>query len=193
MNHRSGKSLYNRLLQIDMAGIWVTQTFGALTTLNASFIAQPFWIREGFVYVYLGFSVGALYNGLTALTAWQRASSFTLLVVMRVIALMVRLNTIITSSVTEQQQHYWHLVNVVMQELWPILGAIISATRFPERFCPGYFDLICNSHNIMHCLVVLGGVHMHLAFLTDIHTIFDSQVIHQYSSDQVRSVPARLR
>lgn len=36
-------------------------------------------------------------------------------------------------------------------------GAAIYAFRFPERLYPGTFDMIGNSHQIFHCLVVVGA------------------------------------
>lgn len=36
-------------------------------------------------------------------------------------------------------------------------GATLYAFRMPERLSPGKFDLIGNSHQIFHCLVVLGA------------------------------------
>lgn len=47
-----------------------------------------------------------------------------------------------------------------MQEGWALIGSIFSATRTPERFYPGKFDYLFNSHNIMHMFVVLGAFHM---------------------------------
>lgn len=55
-----------------------------------------------------------------------------------------------------------------MQEILPIIGAVISATRVPERWWPGKFDYILNSHNIMHVFVVLGANHLHLATCSDL-------------------------
>lgn len=60
------------------------------------------------------------------------------------------------------------LFHVIMQELWPLIGAFISAARIPERFWPGQFDYIFNSHNVMHCFVVFGAVHMHWATCDDL-------------------------
>ena len=39
-----------------------------------------------------------------------------------------------------------------------VLGAFIYASRIPERFWPGKFDYIFQSHNIWHVLVVSGSV-----------------------------------
>ncbi|XP_071521088.1 progestin and adipoQ receptor family member 4 isoform X3 [Panulirus ornatus] len=36
MNHRAGETCYKSLLHLDMFGIWITQSFGALTTVYAS-------------------------------------------------------------------------------------------------------------------------------------------------------------
>ena len=55
-----------------------------------------------------------------------------------------------------------------MQEIYPIIGAFMSAFRFPERWWPGKFDFAFNSHNIMHVFVVLGGLHMHFATCGDL-------------------------
>jgi predicted membrane channel-forming protein YqfA (hemolysin III family) len=37
-----------------------------------------------------------------------------------------------------------------------ILGALLFASRFPERTKPGSFDTIGNSHHFMHVLTVAG-------------------------------------
>lgn len=168
MNHKLGRKVYFKLLQGDMLGIWITQTFGALTTISSSFIMCSKATRYYTTLFYLLLSIYALYKGLTANSAWQRPFSFSLLVFMRVVAFITRLST------QTQTLKDLHIVHVVMQELWPIFGAIIAATRIPERFCPGQFDLFLNSHNIMHCMVVLGAIHMHLAFMTDIRIVLDN-------------------
>lgn len=170
MNHRSGKTFYQKLLKADMLGIWITQTFGALTTISSSFILCSQSLCTSLLTIYLILSLFALYKSLTASSAWQRPVSFALLVCVRIIAFIVRLGT--HSTYPGVYQHLWH---VVMQEVWPILGSIISATRVPERFFPGHFDHFLNSHNIMHVMVLAGGWHMHLAFLTDIQIILDNR------------------
>ncbi|KAH9521169.1 progestin and adipoQ receptor family member 4 [Dermatophagoides farinae] len=190
MNHHCGSKIYRHLLKVDMLGIWITQTFGALTTIQASFIMFDESIRYQSVIIYLMISIFALYKGLTASKAWQRPASFALLVTIRVICFIVRIQT---HQYNVKHPHHYHnhpshFVNdnntnnqissiitiisknqhVIGQEIWPIIGAIIAVTRIPERFFPGKFDYFLNSHNIMHCLVVLGGIHMHWSFIDDI-------------------------
>jgi adiponectin receptor len=41
-----------------------------------------------------------------------------------------------------------------------LLGALIYASQIPERWSPGWFDYVGNSHNIWH-LAVLGGILFH--------------------------------
>jgi hypothetical protein len=55
-----------------------------------------------------------------------------------------------------------------MQEAWALIGSFVSATRVPERWFPGRFDFLLNSHNLMHILVVCGAFHMHAAATADL-------------------------
>ena len=59
-------------------------------------------------------------------------------------------------------------MHIVMQEAWALIGSFLSATRVPERWFPGRFDFLLNSHNLMHILVVFGAVHMHAAASADL-------------------------
>ncbi len=44
----------------------------------------------------------------------------------------------------------------------------INATKFPERLLPGYFDWLCNSHQIFHVATSLGSWYQMLGLLEDI-------------------------
>ncbi|CAH1413386.1 unnamed protein product [Lactuca virosa] len=37
------------------------------------------------------------------------------------------------------------------------IGSLLYATRIPERWMPGKFDIVGNSHNLFHVLVVAGA------------------------------------
>lgn len=39
-----------------------------------------------------------------------------------------------------------------------IVGVLIYVARVPERFRPGKFDLVGNSHNIWHCFVLMAAL-----------------------------------
>ncbi|XP_069980695.1 progestin and adipoQ receptor family member 4 isoform X3 [Penaeus vannamei] len=66
MNHRAGETCYKSLLHLDMFGIWITQSFGALTTVYASvFCLSEQWIWKVLV-VYCLVSLWCLYKDLLA-------------------------------------------------------------------------------------------------------------------------------
>lgn len=53
------------------------------------------------------------------------------------------------------------LPHVVTQGVLYIVGAGLYASRIPERFSPGTFDIWGSSHQIFHCLVLLAaGTHL---------------------------------
>ena len=51
---------------------------------------------------------------------------------------------------------------MVAMALFYLVGAAIYASRVPERFAPGKFDLIGHSHQIFHVLGVLGSLFVYL-------------------------------
>ncbi|XP_045593703.2 progestin and adipoQ receptor family member 4 isoform X2 [Procambarus clarkii] len=66
MNHRAGESCYKSLLHLDMFGIWITQSFGALTTVYASVSClSSAWIWRVLA-VYCFVSLWCLYKDLLA-------------------------------------------------------------------------------------------------------------------------------
>lgn len=54
------------------------------------------------------------------------------------------------------------------------VGAIIGALRIPEKWMPGSLDLLFNSHNIMHVMVVLAVCSMHEATIQDLKWMAES-------------------
>eukprot|EP01024_Parvocaulis_polyphysoides_P032645 TRINITY_DN29215_c1_g1_i1.p1 TRINITY_DN29215_c1_g1~~TRINITY_DN29215_c1_g1_i1.p1 ORF type:complete len:332 (-),score=19.37 TRINITY_DN29215_c1_g1_i1:344-1339(-) len=57
--------------------------------------------------------------------------------------------------------HVWQMRQVLVYELlmgaFYLSGAYVYATRIPERWRPGKFDILFNSHQIFHIVVVLGA------------------------------------
>lgn len=47
------------------------------------------------------------------------------------------------------------------------IGVLLSVFKVPERFSPGTFDLLLNSHNLMHIMCVVGALPMHRAVMRD--------------------------
>lgn len=61
----------------------------------------------------------------------------------------------------------------LLQDLIAVVGSTIGALRIPEKWMPGKLDLILNSHNLMHVLVVLAVCSMHAATLQDLAWMSD--------------------
>lgn len=48
-----------------------------------------------------------------------------------------------------------------------VFGAMLYALKFPERYFPGVFDYLGNSHNIFHtCCVIGAGMHWYACVKT---------------------------
>lgn len=58
------------------------------------------------------------------------------------------------SLATTLQQFY--LLELIIMALAYISGAVLFSIRFPEKWFPGKFDLIGQSHNVHHLTVVIG-------------------------------------
>ena len=188
MTHANGEPLYVHLLQWDVVGIWVTQALGAATTIYTSVHCYSDTVRLTMITCYVLASVASLRDSLTARSAWSRILGFASLFLLRIIAFGLRVadpatlsggsvsplsatRTLPSStplSLAYTMRREQPLIHVVMQEAWAVVGSVISATRVPERWFPGSFDYLFNSHNVMHVFVVLGAWHMVAAARADL-------------------------
>ncbi|XP_065582254.1 progestin and adipoQ receptor family member 4-like [Artemia franciscana] len=91
MCHISGIVTYRKLLQVDMMGIWVTQTFGALTTLSAFTHCLSNSLRYSLFVLYCVTCVWGFYKAVSAKSVWQRRLSFTSSVIFQWSILLLRL------------------------------------------------------------------------------------------------------
>jgi len=161
MCHKSGEAGYTALLKIDLLGIWFTQTFGALVTICAATHCleydTKFWLLIG--YSLLCFM--CLYQAMTVSTVWGRRFAFSAPFSIRMACLLLRLSSWGGGAPNTT-------FSVIMQDLLAVLGAYIGAVNIPEKWFPGQCDLLCNSHNIMHVLVVIAVYQMHQAARLDL-------------------------
>ena len=58
--------------------------------------------------------------------------------------------------------------HIILQDMLAITGGYIGAVNIPEKWFPGKCDTLCNSHHIMHVLVVAAVYHMHKAAEMDL-------------------------
>jgi len=162
MNHKAGEGCYRSLLQLDMFGIWITQSFGALTTVYASVSclgAQWVWrVLAGYCLV----SLWCLYKASHARNPWERRFCFTLPFLMRAAAVLVRLS----SYGGGDPRAFRH---IVLQDLLAVVGGFVGALRIPEKWLPpSSVDLVANSHHIMHVVVVWAVYHLHQGATLDL-------------------------
>lgn len=72
-----------------------------------------------------------------------------------------------------------------MQDLVAVVGGAIGAMRIPEKWIPGKFDIVWNSHNIMHVMVVMAAWSMHLAAIQDMAWMMEPTVCQSQLSQAI--------
>ncbi|KAI6214349.1 hypothetical protein M3Y94_00257300 [Aphelenchoides besseyi] len=78
---------------------------------------------------------------------------------------------------------------ITLMGVFYLTGAAIYAFRFPERCCPGRFDIVCHSHQLFHLFVVLAAfIHFHgiteMAMKRLEQGSCSEQLIARYGTDQ---------
>ncbi|XP_070566575.1 progestin and adipoQ receptor family member 4-like [Ptychodera flava] len=160
MNHHGGPVVYKKLLQFDMCGIWTLNTFGVLSNVSAAFsnMSVLCWLVPG---LYTLVSFCALHEAMTAETVRTRVTSFLKPSLFRWVVTCLR----IAGSAGGSPQAVRH---IVWMEIFSISGGFFNVTRIPERWFPGRFDYLFNSHQILHTLAILGILHLHWGTIEDI-------------------------
>ncbi|XP_055847980.1 uncharacterized protein LOC129913378 [Episyrphus balteatus] len=161
MNIEKGEDVYYRLLKLDMVGIWVSQSFGALPLVTATTLCFTFKWKWCIIISYCLLSLWGLYKALTASSPWQRRLCFALPFTMRSILTFLRTIGVVGSNRITMSHVY-------LQDGVSILGGAIGAMRIPEKWFPGLVDYYLNSHNIMHVLVVVAVYSMHQATVREL-------------------------
>ncbi|XP_030080768.1 progestin and adipoQ receptor family member 4 isoform X2 [Drosophila hydei] len=160
MNIEKGENVYYTLLKLDMVGIWVSQSFGALPLVTATTLCFTPILKWFIITAYCVLSLWGLYKALTASSPWQRRLCFALPFGMRSVLTFLRIRGMVGGS-------HMALSHVYLQDGVSILGGAIGAMRIPEKWFPGLVDFYLNSHNIMHVLVVVAVYSMHKATIKD--------------------------
>lgn len=161
MNLERGESVYYRLLQLDMLGIWISQSFGALPMVTSTVYCLPTPIRWACILSYSVLSLWGLYKAMTAWSPWERRLCFLLPFSMRMLLCALRVSSLGGGDPEA-------LTHVFLQDVISVIGAAIGAMHIPEKWFPGTVDMYLNSHNIMHVLVVAAVYSMHKATLKDL-------------------------
>ncbi|EDO46359.1 predicted protein [Nematostella vectensis] len=158
MCHKQGSTAYNGLLTFDMCGIWAVNTFGALCGIRATLFCFPIWRMTALI-TYILISFISLYFILGARTPKERFVPLTVFGVMRYLFIGVRLFLRYLGYGCGSDGA---LPYCVLMDLFACVGGVINIARVPEKWFPGQFDIIGNSHQIMHVLSVISVIFLHL-------------------------------
>uniref|UniRef100_A0A182PW43 Progestin and adipoQ receptor family member 4 n=1 Tax=Anopheles epiroticus TaxID=199890 RepID=A0A182PW43_9DIPT len=161
MNLENGEGIYYRLLQLDMLGIWISQSFGALPMVTATVYCLNFPLKWLLIISYSLLCIWGLFKAMTASSPWQRRLCFLLPFSMRIMLTLLRISKLGGGNPTS-------LTHVFLQDAVSAVGGVIGAMHIPEKWFPGSVDIYLNSHNIMHVLVVVAVYSMHQATIRDI-------------------------
>ncbi|XP_026485632.1 progestin and adipoQ receptor family member 4 [Vanessa tameamea] len=161
MNHTQGATLYHRLLQLDMLGIWVSQSIGAIPMVTATVYCASAPLRYAALAVYCLGSLLGLYKAMRAWSPWERRLCFAAPFCMRLLLAGAR-----TARLGGGDPHA--ILHVFLQDAVSLGGGVIGALHIPEKWFPGSVDRCLNSHNIMHVLVVLAVYSMHQVTTKDL-------------------------
>ncbi|XP_033322430.2 progestin and adipoQ receptor family member 4 [Megalopta genalis] len=167
MNLNYDEVFYRKLLKLDMIGIWLCQSFGAMPMMAATVHCLPdsYWYCCIFIYCFL--CMWGLLMAMHALSPWERRLCFAPPFLMRMLLMVLRCFGIGGGNPDA-------LTHVILQDMISVVGATIGAMRIPEKWIPGKLDLVLNSHNLMHVLVVLAVCSMHAATMQDLVWMSDA-------------------
>ncbi|XP_077978260.1 progestin and adipoQ receptor family member 4-like [Glandiceps talaboti] len=168
MNHHDGETVYRKLLKYDMCGIWITNTFGMVGIICAAFSDRSTlcWLVPG---LYMLISIHSLQGTTKAKTARGRVQVFLPPTICRWIVLILRLYGYLGGNPLAVKHMIWG-------EVMGFVGGAVNVSRVPERWFPGKFDYILNSHQIMHFLTVAAllnlywGNKLDLMWLSNMYT-----------------------
>ncbi|KAL1344959.1 hypothetical protein HN51_018756 [Arachis hypogaea] len=144
------------MLRIDYAGIAALIATSFYPTVYYSFMCNPF-----FCYLYLGFiTVMGIATIIFSLLPFFQKSEFrkyraTLFFLMGFSGIAPIMHKVIIHK-HQPEALQTTSYEILMGVLYG-LGALIYATRIPERWMPGKFDIAGHSHQIFHVLVVAGA------------------------------------
>lgn len=136
------------------------RVLGALPIVYTTLLCYPF-IRTVALLVYILLSSHAIYCAVTARSSVRRLRSFAWQALFRFSFFLLRWVGVGGGSPTS-------LRHFLTMDALAVLGGVINITRIPERFWPGLFDYWCNSHQIMHVLVVISILYLHWGVLDDL-------------------------
>lgn len=160
MNHHGGAPVYHKLLTLDMCGICLVNTLGALPIIYCTLLCHPY-TRSLALLAYSGLSSYVIFCAVTAHSNISRLCSFAWQAAFRFFFFYLRWAGLGSG-------HPSSLRCYLLMDTLALFGGIINVSRLPERLRPGKFDFWCNSHQIMHVLVVISILYLHWGVTSDL-------------------------
>lgn len=72
---------------------------------------------------------------------------------------------------TRGADHVWEFYSPIAKSMFVyVVGALVYASKVPERWCPGMFDYVGGSHNLWH-IAVLGGILFHYTAMQEFFSV----------------------
>ncbi|KAM9149455.1 progestin and adipoQ receptor family member 4 isoform 2-T2 [Pangshura tecta] len=160
MNHEGGPAVYHTLLTLDMCGVCMVNTLGALPIIYCTLACSPL-PRSAALLAYTALSSYAIICAVTAHSNVRRLRSFAWQALFRFFFFYLRWAGL-------GMGHPSSLRSYLIMDGLALLGGVINISRVPERWQPGRFDYWFNSHQIMHVLVVVSILYLHWGVVADL-------------------------
>ncbi|XP_017291581.3 progestin and adipoQ receptor family member 4 [Kryptolebias marmoratus] len=160
MNHVGGEHVYDTLLSLDMFGVCLVNTLGALPIIYITLLCYPA-VQQTALLVYVVLSAYGIYCATTAHTNVLRLKSFVWQALFRFVLFLFR---VYGNGVGSPDS----LRLFVIMDTLAVLGGLVNIIQIPERFSPGLFDNWGNSHQIMHVMVVCSIIYLHWGTMEDL-------------------------
>lgn len=154
-SHSEGVMVFGN--KLDYLGIIVLITASMISLLYYAWIDSPL-MRNVFVSITVGlaaicavFSLKSRFRS----SEWRpyRASMFVLFGLSGVLPIVTGAYLMGIQETAKRAQVKW----IVLEGVLYCFGALLYAMRIPERWWPGKFDIVGNSHQIFHVLVVIAA------------------------------------
>ncbi|TDG98043.1 hypothetical protein EPR50_G00214330 [Perca flavescens] len=160
MNHVGGEHVYDTLLSLDMFGVCLVNTLGALPIIHITLLCYPA-TRQTALLAYILLSAYSIYCATTARTNVLRLQAFIWQALFRFGLFLFR---VLGSGVGSPNS----LRLFVIMDTLAVVGGLVNIIQIPERFIPGLFDNWGNSHQIMHVMVICSIIYLHWGTLEDL-------------------------
>ena len=147
MCHRSGPTVYHRLLKVDVFGVWMTTTFGSFSVIYCGMYCWPI-LRHTFTCIYMLLSAAVLYSMMNSQSKQGRVLPLMVQYFFRLAGLLFRITP-------WGGGHPFSLSFYLLMEVVAIPGAMANALHIPERWLPGKLDYALNGHSLMHIAAFL--------------------------------------